>query len=183
MKEKNGKYIVFCSNIEEMKKRIAEAQEIFSKVNPNIKIYNVSSDDELRRNQKELKRFENDADEEKLKLMFSVNMLNEGYHLPDIDGVVMMRPTKSPTVYMQQMGRALTIGNLSNKPVIIDLVDNFDSVRVIKEVTDKLVNECNNASKDDESKKFEIFDYTRYMGEISQKIENLCKKKSLTIKE
>lgn len=183
MKEKNGKYIVFCSNIEEMKKRIAEAQEIFSKVNPNIKIYNVSSDDELRRNQKELKRFENDADEEKLKLMFSVNMLNEGYHLPDIDGVVMMRPTKSPTVYMQQMGRALTIGNLSNKPVIIDLVDNFDSVRVIKEVTDKLVNECNNASKDDESKKFEIFDYTRDMGEISQKIENLCKKKSLTIKE
>ena len=184
MKNKNGKYIVFCSNIEDMQKKINEAQGLFLKVNPNIKIYNISSDDELRRNQKELERFENDADEENLKLMFSVNMLNEGYHLPDIDGVVMMRPTKSPTVYMQQMGRALAIGNSSNRPVIIDLVDNFDSIRIIKEVTDKLVEEYGkNTEKTDRNKKFEIFDYTRDVEEVAQKIEDLCKKKTLTIKE
>lgn len=121
---------------------------------------------------------------ENLKLMFSVNMLNEGYHLPDIDGVVMMRPTKSPTVYMQQMGRALAIGNSSNRPVIIDLVDNFDSIRIIKEVTDKLVEEYGkNTEKTDRNKKFEIFDYTRDVEEVAQKIEDLCKKKTLTIKE
>lgn len=184
MKNKNGKYIVFCSNIEDMQKKINESQGLFFKVNPNIKIYNISSDDELRRNQKELKQFENDSDEEKLKLMFSVNMLNEGYHLPDIDGVVMMRPTKSPTIYMQQMGRALAIGNSSNRPVIIDLVDNFDSIRIIKEVTDKLVREYDkNTERTDGNKKFEIFDYTRNIEEVAQKIENLCKKKTLTIKE
>ena len=88
MTNKNGKYMVFCSNIEKMWKKIKEAQELFSKVNPNIKIYNVSSDENSRNNQNVLKQFEKDNNENHLKLMFSVNMLNEGYHLPNVDGVI-----------------------------------------------------------------------------------------------
>lgn len=37
MKNKNGKYIVFCSNIEDMQKKINEAQGLFLKVNPKHK--------------------------------------------------------------------------------------------------------------------------------------------------
>lgn len=185
MTNKNGKYIVFCSNIEEMQKRIKEVNEIFGKVNPNIKIYNVSSADDYRENQRVLRRFENDNDESSLKLMFSVNMLNEGYHIPDTDGIIMMRPTKSPTVYMQQIGRALTTCNPTRKPVIIDLVDNFDSIRVIEEVTSQLRSKSKKSKKNKEEKKtkFKIIDYTKGSFEISKKIEELTNKRGLQVSE
>lgn len=185
MTNKNGKYMVFCSNIENMQKKMQDAQKLFSKINPNIKIYSVSSSEDLKNNNKVLKKFENDNDENSLKLMFSVNMLNEGYHLPDIDGVVMMRPTKSPTVYMQQMGRALTVGNSNKKPVIIDLVDNFDSIRVIEEVTGTLREgtKGNGYKSEELEKKFKIIDYTKNIGEISRKIEKLSRVESLSISE
>ena len=184
MTNKNGKYMVFCSNIEKMWKKIKEAQELFSKVNPNIKIYNVSSDENSRNNQNVLKQFEKDNNENHLKLMFSVNMLNEGYHLPNVDGVVMMRPTKSPTVYMQQLGRALTIGNTEKRPIIIDLVDNFDSIRVIENTVGKLSEiEGKKIVTSLYKKKFKIFDYTRHIREISERVEKLSRLHSLTLTE
>lgn len=79
MKEKNGKYIVFCKNIEDMQEKIKQAQSMFGEVNQNITIYSVSS--KLHDNENTLKRFERDNDEDTLKLMFAVDMLNEGYHI------------------------------------------------------------------------------------------------------
>lgn len=185
MPNKNGKYIVFCSNIEEMHKKIKEAQEIFKKVNPNIKIYNVSSAEDYRENQRVLRKFENDNDDNSLKLMFSVNMLNEGYHIPNTDGVIMMRPTQSPTIYMQQLGRALTTCNSLKKPVIIDLVDNFDSIRVIEEATEQLRSESKKLreNKTENKIRFKIIDYTKRIFEISQKIENLTNYRGLQVSE
>ena len=66
---KNGKYMVFCSNIEEMEKKIQESQDLFSKINPNIKIYSVASSESLKNNKKILKQFENDNNENTLKLI------------------------------------------------------------------------------------------------------------------
>ena len=185
MPNKNGKYIVFCSNIEEMHKKIKEAQEIFKKVNPNIKIYNVSSAEDYRENQRVLRKFENDNEEDSLKLMFSVNMLNEGYHIPNTDGVIMMRPTQSPTIYMQQLGRALTTCNSSKKPVIIDLVDNFDSIRVIEEATEQLRSDSKKLreNKTENKTRFKIIDYTKRTFEISQKIEKLTNYRGVQLSE
>ena len=185
MPNKNGKYIVFCSSIEEMHKKIKEAQEIFKKVNPNIKIYNVSSAEDYRENQRVLRKFENDNDENSLKLMFSVNMLNEGYHIPNTDGVIMMRPTQSPTIYMQQIGRALTTCSTAKKPVIIDLVDNFDSIKAIEEATEQLRSESKKSKENNSENKtkFKIIDYTKRVFEISQKIENLTNYRVLKVSE
>lgn len=52
---------------------------MFGEVNQNITIYSVSS--KLHDNENTLKRFERDNDEDTLKLMFAVDMLNEGYHI------------------------------------------------------------------------------------------------------
>lgn len=191
MKNKNGKYMVFCRSIEDMEKRVAEAQKLFSKVNPNIKIYKVSSSpDDIRNNEKTLNEFENDHSEDSLKIMFSINMLSEGYHLPDIDGIIMMRPTQSPTVYQQQMGRALTIGNSNKKrPVIIDLVDNFESIRIIEDFNEKMKKYKGRPTREkqeDEEKdvdKVRIFDYVKDTNRIIRKIEKLSRQKSLTFEE
>ena len=52
-------------------------------------------------------------------------MLNMGYHLKDLTGIVMYRCTFSDIIYIQQLGRALSSG--SDKPCIVfDIVDNID---------------------------------------------------------
>lgn len=45
-----------------------------------------------------------------IKLLFVIDMLNEGIHIPDIDGAILLRPTVSPILYRQQIGRVLSAG-------------------------------------------------------------------------
>lgn len=79
--------------------------------------------------------FKADTQDDHLRLLFTIDALNEGVHVDDIDGVILFRPTVSPIVYKQQIGRALTAGNAA-EPVIFDIVNNFEnlySVGMIKE--------------------------------------------------
>ena len=52
-------------------------------------------------------------------------MLNEGVHVEGISGVILFRPTISPIIYKQQIGRALTAGD-NTTPLILDVVNNFE---------------------------------------------------------
>ena len=54
-------------------------------------------------------------------------MFNEGIHIEDVTGVILLRPTVSPIIYYQQIGRSLQAGN-DNAPTIFDLVNNFDNI-------------------------------------------------------
>jgi hypothetical protein len=42
-----------------------------------------------------------------LRAIFSVDLLNEGVDVPDVDTVLFLRPTESATVFLQQLGRGL----------------------------------------------------------------------------
>lgn len=42
-----------------------------------------------------------------IKVIFSVDMFNEGVDIPAVDMVMFLRPTESPVVFMQQLGRGL----------------------------------------------------------------------------
>lgn len=57
-------------------------------------------------------------------------MLNEGVHVEGISGVILFRPTVSPIIYKQQIGRALTAGD-SKTPLILDVVNNFEGLNSI----------------------------------------------------
>ena len=52
-------------------------------------------------------------------------MLNEGRHIEGLDGEIMLRPTESPIVYKQQIGRALTAAKDADETVIVDGVNNW----------------------------------------------------------
>jgi hypothetical protein len=54
-------------------------------------------------------------------------MLNEGVHVDNIDGVILLRPTVSPILYLQQIGRSLASGK-EKQPLIFDIVNNFESL-------------------------------------------------------
>ena len=58
----------------------------------------------------------------------SVNMLNEGIHVPHVDGIIMLRSTISRLIIEQQIGRCLTAENILKRPVVLDLVNNMDTM-------------------------------------------------------
>jgi len=123
----SGKYIVFCANKEHMEEMISHVPEWFSGVNPDVHIYRAYSDDPSAN--REFAAFKADAGAA-LKLLFCIDMLNEGVHVDGISGVILFRPTVSPIVYKQQIGRALTAGD-SKTPLILDVVNNFEGLTSI----------------------------------------------------
>ena len=59
-----------------------------------------------------------------LDIIFSVDLFNEGTDLPAIDTVLMLRPTESRIVFLQQLGRGLRLYQGKERLVVIDLVGN-----------------------------------------------------------
>ena len=122
-----GKYIVFCSGKEHMDEMASHVPEWFADVNKNIKVYKTyASDPEASKGFAAFKADNGDH----LKLLFCIDMLNEGVHVEGISGVILFRPTVSPIVYKQQIGRALTAGTKTT-PLILDVVNNFEGLSSI----------------------------------------------------
>ena len=121
---KSGKYIVFCANKEHMDEMISHVPEWFAKVNAEVAVYEAYSDDPG--TDKAFADFKAD-ESDRLKLLFCIDMLNEGVHVEGISGVILFRPTISPIIYKQQIGRALTAGE-SSTPLILDVVNNFEGL-------------------------------------------------------
>ena len=53
---------------------------------------------------------------QEIKVIFSVDMFNEGVDIPDLDMVMFLRPTESPVVFLQQLGRGLQDQQRKNIP-------------------------------------------------------------------
>lgn len=62
-----------------------------------------------------------------LDIVFSVDLFNEGVDLPSIDTVLLLRPTESKILFLQQIGRGLRISPGKNKLVVLDFVGNHQS--------------------------------------------------------
>ena len=126
MKKKNGKYLVFCADKKHMTEMISHVEEWFRFVDSTPHIYRVYYDNPT--TSQDFEDFKADKSEH-LKLLFCIDMLNEGVHVEGIDGVILLRPTASPILYFQQIGRALNTGKGKDfQPIIFDIVNNFDSL-------------------------------------------------------
>lgn len=62
-----------------------------------------------------------------IKILFSVDLFNEGVDLPKIDTVLMLRPTESKILFLQQMGRGLRKSEGKDRLIILDFVGNHHS--------------------------------------------------------
>jgi superfamily II DNA or RNA helicase len=89
-----------------------------------IKAASVHSDSEMRRNEA-LTLLE----EGELQVIFSVDLFNEGIDLPAIDTVLMLRPTESKIVFLQQLGRGLRKSLETGKEnlIVLDFIGNHIS--------------------------------------------------------
>ncbi len=70
---------------------------------------------------------EEDATEEMkpLDYIFSVDILNEGVDIIEVNQVIMLRATDSPIVYIQQLGRGLRKAPGKESVVILDFIGNY----------------------------------------------------------
>lgn len=62
--------------------------------------------------------------EGELEVVFSVDLFNEGVDLPEIDTVLLLRPTDSPVLFLQQIGRGLRRHATKEQLVILDFIGN-----------------------------------------------------------
>ncbi|OUO90132.1 Helicase associated domain protein [Cloacibacillus sp. An23] len=169
IKDRHGKYIVFCSNVEHLCEVETHICEWFSGVDNNPVIYKAYSEDA--ESSKAFDSFRKD-DSEHLKLLLCIDMLNEGIHVDGVSGVILLRPTISPIVYKQQIGRALSSGkghrdNDGNSvPVIIDIVNNIEnlySISAVQEEMNTAINYYRGTGQEDKiiNETFTITDETR----------------------
>jgi superfamily II DNA or RNA helicase len=57
-----------------------------------------------------------------LNVVFSVDLFNEGVDLPTVDTVLFLRPTDSPTLFLQQLGRGLRRSHGKSACTVLDFV-------------------------------------------------------------
>ena len=126
------KGLIFCS-------RIPESQELSRKfnqlINPNtgkyyrtIALNGDSSEQERTEAFERLAMNESDSvnGKEPLDYIFSVEILNEGVDIVEVNQVIMLRPTQSPIVFIQQLGRGLRKAEGKEYVVILDFIGNYD---------------------------------------------------------
>ncbi|WCK57351.1 Helicase associated domain protein (plasmid) [Aneurinibacillus sp. Ricciae_BoGa-3] len=123
------KFIVFTQNLKHLNALQQDVESWFEKaLNVPVKSYRMVNELGKEENHRNLDEFTQSDDDTMVRLMFSIDMLNEGLHVDDVDGVILLRPTCSPIIYYQQIGRALQAGN-TKQPLILDLVNNFQAIK------------------------------------------------------
>jgi len=68
--------------------------------------------------------------EGELDVICCVDMFNEGLDLPSVDTVMMLRPTESRIIWLQQLGRGLRKAEMKERLTVIDYIGNHRSFRV-----------------------------------------------------
>lgn len=120
------KGLIFCS-------RIDESEELSQKFNAlgyrTIALNGSSSEDERANAFERLAMDERDATEEMqpLDYIFSVEILNEGVDIVEVNQVIMLRPTETPIVFIQQLGRGLRKAEGKEYVVILDFIGNYNN--------------------------------------------------------
>ena len=114
------KGLIFCS-------RKDEAKELSNKFNERgLRTEVLTGEDAQERRESVIARLTNDEDgDDQLDYIFTVDIFNEGVDIPEINQVIMLRPTQSPVVFIQQLGRGLRKYEGKEYVVILDFIGNY----------------------------------------------------------
>ncbi len=116
------KGLIFCS-------RKDEAKELSQKFNERgFRSVALTGEDSIDNRLSIINRLVTDVQNEKtLDYIFTVDIFNEGVDIPEINQIIMLRPTESPVIFIQQLGRGLR--KLENKDyvVVLDFIGNYNN--------------------------------------------------------
>lgn len=118
------KGLIFCSRVE-------EAKELSKKFNERgwrtIALSGANSEKERENaiDRLVMDTEVNDKGEGQLDYILSVDVFSEGVDIVEINQVIMLRPTESPIVFIQQLGRGLRKAKEKEFVVILDFIGNY----------------------------------------------------------
>ena len=113
------KGLIFCSRIE-------EARELSKKFNERgLRTLALSGNDNEEVRAAAVERLAGKDGENALDYILSVDIFSEGVDVPEINQVIMLRPTQSPIVFVQQLGRGLRKAEDKEYVVVIDFIGNY----------------------------------------------------------
>lgn len=113
------KGLIFCS-------RAKEAEELSDKFNKRgLRTVFLGGDAAQAHREEMMERLTSDERKDVLDYIFSVDIFNEGVDLPEVNQVIMLRPTQSPIVFVQQLGRGLRKAEGKEYVVILDFIGNY----------------------------------------------------------
>lgn len=102
----------FCVSVkhaEYMAKKFSEAGI------PSIAVHGKSSDDERGTAIRRLR-------ERLVNVIFTCDLYNEGVDIPEADCLLLLRPTESPTIFLQQLGRGLRLSEGKQSALVLDFI-------------------------------------------------------------
>lgn len=113
------KGLIFCSN----KNEAHELSNLFNKRGYNTVA--LSGDNSQSERENAISRLEQDDLNNHLDYIFTVDIFNEGVDIPAVNQVIMLRPTQSAIVFVQQIGRGLRKNDDKEYVVILDFIGNY----------------------------------------------------------
>ena len=116
------KGLIFCSGKD-------EAKELSRKFNLTGK-YNTTmlcGDNSQEERESAINRLVDDNAADRLDYIFTVDIFNEGVDIPEINQVIMLRPTESPIIFVQQLGRGLRKADGKEFVIVIDFIGNYQN--------------------------------------------------------
>lgn len=113
------KGLIFCSTNN-------EASELSHHFNAmGFSTISLSGSDSQCKREESIRKLEQDKKEGALDYIFTVDIFNEGVDIPTINQVVMLRPTQSAIIFVQQLGRGLRKHPQKDYVVVIDFIGNY----------------------------------------------------------
>ncbi|MEG0844569.1 MAG: DEAD/DEAH box helicase family protein [Romboutsia sp.] len=131
--------------------------------------------------------------DEDIQVIFSVDMFNEGLDVKSIDMVLFLRPTESPTVFLQQLGRGLRKDKSKKYLNVLDFIGNYKKANLVPfllagEARGKVETKSAIPKEEDYPEgcfidfDFRIIDIFERMQRVSQKIEDFIKEEYFKVK-
>ena len=113
------KGLIFCSS----KKEAMILSEKFN--DRGYRTLALTGKDDQEKREEAIERLVTNKEEDQLDYILTVDIFNEGVDIPEINQVIMLRPTESPIVFVQQLGRGLRKAEGKEYTVILDFIGNY----------------------------------------------------------
>lgn len=113
--------LIFCSR----KKEAIELSRLFN--SKGYRTIALTGDNSEAERARAIERLETDDLNEKLDYILTVDIFNEGIDIPKINQIIMLRPTESAIIFIQQLGRGLRLVDGKSYLTVIDFIGNYDN--------------------------------------------------------
>ena len=98
------------------------AREFCKRGIPSVAVYSNADGEYSEERRTAIEKLKNGE----IKVIFSVDMFNEGVNITSVDMVLFLRPTESPIVFLQQLGRGLRKSKGKEYLNVLDFIGNYE---------------------------------------------------------